>query len=168
MNIIVLSNTCKFPYHTKIAKALETIVSSNGSNAQIIDITNKTSLSDLSIQLSALSPETVITLDLAGFELRTLTGECFLNTLPCKVCNIIWGDKSEYKDYLSGKLSLSMLFYDATANDNLLSVKYPYLRYYYPTVRAISITYSNNNETLLQTYETLQDVWMHFIREVLP
>ena len=168
MNIIVLANTSKFPYHTKVAKALETIISSNGPNAQIIDITTKTSLSDLSIQLSALSPETVITLDLAGFEFRTLTGECFLNTLPCKICNIIWGDKTEYKDYLSGKLSLSMLFYDATANDNQLSVKYPYLRYYYPTIRAIPTICSNNNDPLPQTYETLQDVWMHFIREVLP
>ena len=99
--------------------------------------------------LYKLNPDLIISLDLSGFELRTLTGECLLNMLPCKVCNIIWGDKPEYSNYLSGKLSLSMLFYDATGIDNQLPSKYPNMRYY------------------CTTFTTLQDIWDHFTKEVL-
>lgn len=167
MNIIVLSNNRNYPYHTQITKALNTIVSSNGSNAQIIDTSDKTSLSGLSLQLSSHTPEIIITLDLAGFELRTLTGECLLNMLPCKICNIIWGNKPEYKNFLSGKLSLSMLFYDAAGKDNELPAQYPYLRYYYPAAQGISTASNSNNEVAEEVYETLQGMWEHFTKEVL-
>lgn len=164
MNIIVLSNTHKYPYHTQITKALNTIVFSNGSNAHIIDIKNANS-PQFTQQLSSNTPDIIITLDLAGFELRTLTGECLLNMLPCKVCNIIWGDKPEYSKYLSSKLSLSMLFYDATGTDNQLPSKYPNMRYYYPTSRAIPTTTLNDTES--EIIETIQNIWNHFTKEVL-
>lgn len=163
--IIILSNLTKFPYHTQIIKALNTIVLSDMFSAQIMDISGNTPISTLSQQLSATIPDTIITLDLAGFELKTLTGECLLNMLPCKVLNIIWGAKPEYSDYLSRKLSLSMLFYDATGEDNVLSSKYPDMRYYYPTNHAIPTAITNNNDQ--QITETLQKIWTHFKSEVL-
>lgn len=163
MNIIVLSNTYKHPNHTQIIKALDTNASFNGANAHTISIQDANS-SHFTQQLSVNTPDIIITLDLAGFEFRTLTGECLLNMLPCKVCNIIWGDKAEYKDYLSGKLSLSMLFYDATSQDNQLPAKYPNMRYYYPTSKTILSTTFNDTES--EIIETLQNIWNHFIAEV--
>lgn len=164
MNIIVLSDTRKYPYHTTITKALESIVFSNGSNAQIIDIKDANS-SHFTQQLSSNTPDIIMTLDLACFEFRTLTGECILNMLPCKACNILWGDKPEYSKYLSGKLSLSMLFYDATGADNQLPSKYPNMRYYYPTSRVIPTTTLNDTES--EIIETIQNIWNHFTKEVL-
>lgn len=167
MNIIVLSDTLKFPYHNQITKALKTIFSTNGSNAQFIDISIKTPMSELSRQLSSLPADIIITLDLAGFELRTITGECLLNMLPCKVCNILWGDKPEYNKYLTGKLSLSMLFYDATGTDNQLLAKYPDMRYYYPASQAIPCTTDSQPARKPEEIETLQDIMAHFTKEVL-
>lgn len=163
MNIIILSNTLKFPYHNQIIKALNTIVSTNGSSAQVIDISVKTPMSKSSRQLSSLSADIIITLDLAGFELRTLTGECLLNMLPCKVCNILWGDKPEYNKYLTGKLSLSMLFYDATGVDYQLPSKYPNMRYYYPTSKVLDVQSTLEPEML----KILQNIIVHFTKEVL-
>ncbi len=165
--LIILSNTTKFSYHTQITKALNNIISANLFSAHIMDFSDKTPISFISQQLSAESPDHIITLDLAGFELRTLTGECLLNTLPCKVCNIIWGDNPEYSNYLSGKLSLSMLFYDATGSDNQISSKYPNMRYYYPTSKAIPTVSCNNFNTESEDLETLQNIWNHFTKEVL-
>jgi hypothetical protein len=167
MNIIVLSNTLKYPYHTQIIKALNTIFFTNGSNAQIINISDQTPMSELSRQLSSLPADIIITLDLAGFELRTLTGECLLNMLPCKVCNILWGNKSEYDKYLTGKLSLSMLFYDATGTDNQLPSKYPNMRYYYPTAQTISGAIDTQPTHETEVLETLQNTIVHFTKEVL-
>lgn len=167
MNIIVLSSTHNYRYHAEITKALNTIFSTNGSNAQTIDISVKTPMPELNRQLSSCSADILITLDLAGFELRTLTGECLLNMLPCKVCNILWGDKSEYNKYLTGKLSLSMLFYDATGIDNQLPAKYPDMRYYYPTSQAIPCTTDSQPTHKPEVIETLQDIMVHFTKEVL-
>lgn len=163
--IIILSNTNKFPYHKQITKALNNTASSVLSGACIIDISNKSNLSSISEKLSAECPYFIITLDLAGFELRTLTDECLLNMLPCKVCNIIWGNKTEYNTYLNGKLSLSMLFYDATGQDNNLPFLYPNMHYYYPAPKEISTIPSGSFNDV--TEGILQEILIHFKSEVL-
>lgn len=167
MKIIVLTNKHKFPYHIQITKALNDIISANIFSAQTIDISPQTSRSDVTQQLSSAPPDLIITLDLTGFELRTLTGECLLNMLPCKVCNIIWGENAEYSNYLSGKLSLSMLFYDATGIDNRLPSQYPNMRYYYPTAKAIPILSLDKVNGESETLESLQNIWNHFMKEAL-
>mgnify|MGYP003303924565 CR=1 FL=1 len=89
--------------------------------------------------------------------------KCFFNILSAKICNIIWGDKPEYSKVLNGKLSLSMLFYDACGRDNQLFSKYPYLRYYYPTSREITV----NASDFTQSHKILKEIWEHFTKEVL-
>lgn len=166
MEFIILSDTYTYPYHEHIIKALVPLVSAGDSNAQIIDITDKTSLPDISRRLAATSADCILSLDLAGFELRTLTGECLLNMLPCKICNLLWGNKTEYTEYLSGKLSLSMLFYDATGKDNQLPLKYPNMRYYFTTPKAIP-TAPDDAPTDSFMQLTLQDILNRFKEEVL-
>ncbi len=162
MQIIILSNITKYHYHINILQSLKSILPSNDCDISHIDISDKSS-SELSMQLSALSIDYIITLDLAGFELKTLTGECLLNMLPCTILNIIWGDKPQYEAFLSKKLSLSMLFYDATGDNHHLNVKYPYLRFYYPTSDPINPAPENNKQTVI----TLQSVLAHFKEETL-
>lgn len=163
--IIILSNTSRFPYHEQIIKALNNTASSVLPSACIMDISNKSNLSSITEKLSAECPDFIITLDLAGFELRTLTGECLLNMLPCKVCNIIWGNKPEYNAYLNGKISLSMLFYDASGQDNHLPSMYPNLRYYYPTAKPFSTTPSDTPDDI--AVNILQEILIHFKAEIL-
>ena len=88
-----------------------------------------------------------------------------MNILPSKICNIIWGSKPEYENFLNGKLSLSMLFYDATGINHELSCVYPYLRYYYPTIHPIANTQITGSDS--ETIEALKALWNHFIKEVL-
>lgn len=163
--VIILSNINKFPYHEQIIKALNNTASPVLSGALIIDISNKSNFSSVSDKLSSECPDTIITLDLAGFELRTLTGECLLNMLPCKVCNIIWGNKTEYNAYLNGKISLSMIFYDATGQDNHLSSAYPNIHYYYPTDKPVSTISTGILDGA--TVNVLQEILIHFKNEVL-
>ncbi len=163
--MIILSDTSNFPYHEQIIKALNNTAASALSGACIMDISDKNHLSSVSARLSAECPDCIITLDLAGFELRTLTGECLLNMLPCKICNIIWGNKPEYTAYLNGKLSLSMLFYDATGQDNNLPFTYPNMRYYYPAPKAVSTAQSSDFNDI--TVDILQEILTHFKSEIL-
>lgn len=165
--LFILTNTSHHPYHSNILSILSKCTNLKNFNTHIIDINKQSNTSAICQKLSQSSPDLIITLDLAGFELRTVTGECLLNMLPCKTCNIIWGDKPAYKEYLTGKLSLAMLFYDATGKDNQLPAKYSYMRYYYPTSEAIITTQAGSNASESQTVEVLQNIWNHFTKEVL-
>lgn len=163
--VIILSNINKFSYHEQIIKALKNTASPVLSGALITDISDKSNFSSVSDKLSSECPDIIITLDLAGFELRTLTGECLLNMLPCKVCNIIWGNKPEYNAFLNGKISLSMIFYDATGQDNHLLSAYPNMHYYYSTDKPVSTIPSGILDDV--TVNVLQEILTHFKNEVL-
>lgn len=160
----ILVNTKRYPYHRNILSILADHLFPNDTDISIIDL-SQSNISALGQHLDATAPDLVITLDLSGFEIRTYTGECFLNILPSKICNIIWGNKPEYSKYLNGKLSLSMLFYDATGINHELSSVYPYLRYYYSTMYPIASTQINDSAS--ETIEALKALWNHFIKEVL-
>lgn len=162
--LLIITKVKQYEYHHLLLPLLTTNIFSNALCIYTADISKYQS--SISQQLADTNPDLIITLDLAGFELRTLTGECLLNMLPCKICNILWGDKPEYAEYLSGKLSLSMLFYDATGNDNQLPVKYPNMRYYYATPKAIP-TAQDDVLTDSTIQSALQDILNHFKTEVL-
>jgi len=158
----ILCDNCHL-HHAAIIQLLHVTLSTTCDQIGCLDVSATPSL--IMQQLSKFSPDFIITLDLAGFEFKTLTGECFLNTLPCKILNIIWGDKSKYEPYLSKKLSLSMLFYDVTGHDNNLPSKYTNMRYYYPTSKEIVTNqYKRSNNTVL---EVMQEIWTHFKSETL-
>lgn len=158
-SVFIISNISKYPQHATLIKLL----TNNITQSHHADI-NKTSPSALSQQLSLSSPDIIITLDLAGFELKTLTGECLFNTLPAKILNIIHGDQPEYHTFLSKKLSLSMLFYDMSGQDYQLPDKYKNMRYYYPVSQ---VTSSPTYDSDCNTSQILSDIWNHFKEEVL-
>ena len=158
-SVFIISNISKYPQHATLIKLLTNTI----TQSHHADI-NKTSPSVLSQQLSLSAPDIIITLDLAGFELKTLTGECLFNTLPAKMLNIIHGDQPEYHNYISKKLSLSMLFYDMTGHDHQLPGKYKNMRYYYPISQVAS---SLTCDTDCNTSQILSDIWSHFKEEVL-
>ena len=83
--LFIIVNTTQYAYHKELLSLLETKVFLDFSNIYTIDIDKQQTHSTVSQQLSSTNPNLIITLDLAGFELRTLTGECLLNMLPCKV-----------------------------------------------------------------------------------
>lgn len=164
--IYIIVNTSRYPYHRHLLSILANSIFLDETDISIIDMC-KGEPSSIGQHLSSINIDLLISLDLAGFEIGTFTGECFFNILPCKICNIIWGNKQEYHNYLMGKLSLSMLFYDATGVNHNLSSIYPYLRYYYPTIAPISHSKSSilgNDNT---TTQILNTIWSHFLREAL-
>ena len=74
--------------------------------------------------------------------------------LTSKNLNLIWGDKPEYAEYLNKKISLSMIFYDATGKDHGLTKKYPNMLYY-KTI--YELTKDNHS---------FKQIWDDFITEV--
>lgn len=131
--IIILTNSNKYSYHANTASAICTALPQSGSVITTIDIDDYKFDHECLAKIKELQPDVIVTLDLAGFRFRTQSGENALNMLPSKNLNLVWGDKPEYADYLKKKISLSMIFYDATGVDHGLSEKYPNMLYYKTT-----------------------------------
>ena len=89
MNITILTNTTQYTYHNIIAETIQNLLYNSGNTVFVLDIHSE-KYDHLCLQrLNNFSPQIVITLDLAGFNFRTQTGENALNMLSTKNLNII-------------------------------------------------------------------------------
>ncbi len=130
LTIAILIAPTVYPYHTAISAIIKSALGDDKHTISIIDI-NAYKFDHLCLkEIENLHPDVLITLDLSGFVFRTQTGENALNMLYTKNLNLIWGNKPEYSPFLVKKLSLSMLFYDATGTDHHLPAHYPNMLYY--------------------------------------
>lgn len=156
LNIVILTNQTKYTYHSEIASMIHTYLTQNHHNISILDIDDYKYDHECLTKIKELQPDVIVTLDLAGFRFRTQSGENALNMLTSKNLNLIWGDKPEYAKYLDKKISLSMIFYDATGKDHGLPEKYLNMLYY----KAIC--------ALTKDVESFQRMWEDFLYEIHP
>ena len=166
MNITILTNKNQYPYHNIIAGLIFDLLNKSDNTVSVLDIHSE-KYDYLCLQkLNKFSPQVLITLDLAGFHFRTQTGENALNMLTAKNLNILWGNKKEYAPLLSKKISLSMLFYDASGKDHSLSQYYPNLEYYKFSEQFLletdAKTYSNTEKNFFHIWEDFMKEALHF------
>ncbi len=85
---------------------------------------------DIIGEIKVQRPEVLITVDLPGFEQRTLTDNISYNLLDCKQLHFLLHENLRNESYLAGQLSIAMFFYCAgDALYNRLAQRYPYLPY---------------------------------------
>lgn len=152
-NITLIFDTCKYPYHNNISNLINHCLSYKDYIINKVDLGNPNiNQSKLNSILFDSDIDFLITLDLSGFNLRTQTGECAMNLLYSKNLNIIWGNSKDYVPYLSKKISMSMVFYDVSGNNNYMPTHYPNMlfynygpQYFLPQYENISVNSSNFN-----------------------
>lgn len=159
--ILIVTNTISYPDHASLSRMLCTVLTASGDVTTTIDMNSFAYDHQCFSAIQDFQPTVLITLDLAGFRLRTQSGECALNILHCKCLNFIWGNKPEYKTYLQGKLSLSMLFYDVSGEDHNLPKEYPNMLYYHPSFTLLP----SDPEPAMQN--AFMKIWQDFSSEVL-
>lgn len=153
-NIVILTNKTEYPYHTEVASMINNFLSTDYSGITTLDINDYKYDQECLSKIKELQPDVIVTLDLAGFRFRTQSGENALNMLTSKNLNLVWGDKPEYAEYLNKKISLSMIFYDATGVDHKLMEKYPNMLYY------------KAKWALTKDMKSFQEIWDDFACEV--
>lgn len=164
MNVTILTNQTQYPYHSPIAYLIQNLLNKPNYTLSILDI-NSEKYDHLCLKkLKELSPQILITLDLAGFNFRTQAGENALNMLTTKNLNLVWGNKAEYSSLLLKKISLSMLFYDATGKDNCFLQQYPNLQYYKTSGQFYIDTTAKTN---MDNEKAFLYIWEDFKKEAL-
>lgn len=162
-HIVILTNYTTYPYHQSIATMISSILSDAGYSVQSLDISYTRYAHQCFAKLTAMEPDILITLDLAGFHFRTLTGENALNMLYTKNLNLVWGNRPEYADFLNKKVSLSMLFYDAAGRDCQLPTFFPNVLYY----KARPDFTLHQTQCLSTDSEHFINIWKDFMAEIL-
>ena len=66
---------------------------------------------DIISEIKARRPDVLITVDLVGFEQRTLTDNISYNLLDCKQLHLLLHENPRNESYLAGQLSIAMFFY---------------------------------------------------------
>ena len=165
LNIIILINPTRYSYHTNVCHMIQSTLQADNHAVSILDInTYKHDYECLNI-IKELQPDVLITLDLSGFRFRTQAGETALNMLLTKNLNLVWGNKAEYASFFNKKISLSMLFYDATGTDHRLMTLYPNLPYYKALGPISCSTVSKSNAVINK--EHFQEIWTDFLKNIL-
>ena len=159
-NITLIVNTIKYPYHSNISDLINYCLSNEDYIVNTIDLGNPDiNNSKLNSLLFDSEIDFLITLDLSGFDLRTQTGECALNLLYSKNLNIIWGDSKDYDIYLSKKLSMSMVFYDASGDNNYMPTYYPNMLFFNYGVQYFLPQYEN----ISVNAPRFNNIWTNFL-----
>lgn len=172
MNIAILTNPRQYPYHISISQMINATLIKHAHSVYLLDIDSEKYDYQCLAKLNAFEPDVIITLDLAGFRFRTQSGENALNMLFTKNLNILWGNRPEYEPLLNGKISLSMLFYDASGTDNGLPLLYPNMLYYkvmkpLPVFSAPGSKASPELSGDSESTTAFLNIWYDFLKEVL-
>lgn len=160
--IVLLINSSRYSYHTAVSSMIASCLRECQQHFYILDTNSEAYDHRCLAKIKKANPDILLTLDLAGFHIRTQAGENALNMLPTKNLNLVWGNKPEYAALLHKKISLSMLFYDVTGIDHHLPALYPDLLYY-KVLGAIPPEAPDSP----QAREAFAQIWADFIREVL-
>ncbi|MCM1160234.1 MAG: hypothetical protein NC412_03330 [Roseburia sp.] len=172
MNIAILTNPKQYPYHISISQMINTILTEHAHSIYLLDINSEKYDYQCLAKLNAFEPDVIITLDLAGFRFRTQSEESALNMLFTKNLNILWGNKPEYQPLLNRKISLSMLFYDASGTDYGLPLLYPNMLYY-KAAKPLPVFSASNGEASPdisrdpESAAAFLEIWHDFLKEAL-
>lgn len=173
--IVLLTNVSQYPYHKSLQAMLVSFFSNRQDTLHCLDIRSTKYPHQCLARLTSLSPDILITLDLAGFHFRTQTGENALNMLYTKNLNLLWGNRPQYGEFLQKKISLSMLFYDITGQDHQIPVHYPNVLYYkaHPDFSlfidapaSMKSPIALSNDTTMNAAH-FQNIWNDFVQEAL-
>lgn len=126
-NTAIIIHTSQYPSHTDIAGMLVNTLSVFGVSCTVIDIGDGDALHKQFGRIKSQSPQLIISLDMAGTEMRTESGRLAYNQLPCRMAYFLLQPLDTYScDRLNQPFNFSMFFFTAGQSDAaLLAERYP-------------------------------------------
>ncbi len=110
-NIIITVTSSPYNYQILCAKHLENILLQMGYNAKILLISSDDTLGQVKQSLTQLSPNLVITFDMAGFTTELQEDNLFINRLFCPFINFIFNTPIYMSKMLSRRMNFTFSFY---------------------------------------------------------
>lgn len=112
----IVINTKKYKYHSYMADLLETAASEYGE-VQVFDMAQGKPLHEKYYALAESGCELLLTLDCAGFELRTENDTLSYNNFGCRMAHILLRSIQEYREELRQQMNFSMFVFSMKEGD---------------------------------------------------
>ena len=106
MKLVYLINTKEYKYHKNMIEDFSSVIPGD-----ILDMSDGTAKGSRYEEIRALDPDIVITFDLSGFELRTVSDTLSLNSIYARMAHILFHSTDHYGNLLKARQNLSMFTY---------------------------------------------------------
>lgn len=133
MKILLIIDTKLNSYHSEVyadfENALVNYFEDKGDNSlEVIDIGIDMAEHEMFDYILKASPDLIITIDFAGFNMKTTGGAISYNCIPCRMAHVLLRKRESYSDYLTYSQNFSMFTYIPRDEDiNLWTEKYPWI-----------------------------------------
>lgn len=129
MKILIVYNSQKYKYHEKTVETILAVAMKQFGKDTVVDKLDMSSdcpLHELFYRIRDNGAQLIITLDLAGFELRTENDSISLNGIHSRIVNILLKGSDSFAGELKCRQNLSMYTYiPARENHEAVSRRYP-------------------------------------------
>lgn len=112
MKILYLINSAGFNYHKSLIDDFTFVTGGN-----VIDMSDGKSLGDRYYEIEGCNADVIITFDLAGHVLRTVSGTLSLNNIYARMAHILFQNADSYGADLRARQNLSMFTYVVNGTD---------------------------------------------------
>ena len=161
MNIIYLIDSKEYNYHKSLAD-----VFSGVTGGTVIDMGDGTNLGMRYYEIEKLSPDVIITFDLAGHLLRTGNDSLSLNNIYARSAHILFHKPEHYGRNLKARQNLSMFTYIPNGGDaEAVRAEYPEV----PNIEEfVPISYKPaDDKERKENIENIKRWWDDFRREAM-
>lgn len=111
MKIAIVVNNQKYPYHQNIICLLRKCSLGKENTTEVIDMSEKIPLHEKYYKIIESGCNFLISLDCAGFELRTELETLSYNNLGCRVAHLILQNINEFTEELGQQMNFSMFLF---------------------------------------------------------
>jgi len=161
MTIVYLIDSKKYNYHKSLANDFVSV-----TGGSIVDMGDETNPGSRYYEIEGMSPDVVITFDLAGHILRTGSDSLSLNNIYARFAHILFHKTDHYGRALKARQNLSMFtFIPNGENVEIVKSNCPEV----PNIKEfVSISYkpSDDREREINT-ENIKCWWDDFKREAM-
>lgn len=140
VKILLVINTKKNVYHAHIAELLETeLVTGKGYQVSRIDMGMGLPLHEKENAIRREQAQLIVTLDLAGFELRNTLECASYNVMSCRMAHLLLGQYQEYRQWLDEPMNFSMFFFGGEVLCKQIQQKHPLIEHVLPAEQLTGI-----------------------------
>lgn len=158
----IVINTKKYTYHSYLAALFETAASAHGE-VKVFDMAETKPLHEKYYALAESGCNLLLTLDCAGFELRTENDTLSYNNFGCRMAHILLRSMQEYREELRQQMNFSMFVFSVKEEDvRSIKDRYPNI----PNIELFpQIDYKEKSEETKKISERIIKEWFLYLLE---
>ena len=156
MKVVIVYDGQKWQEHLQFSCILRQICEEEGYEVALVDLANIQAGYEKKKMIVSHKPDLLVTLDLAGFEMRTLAEKATYNVMPYRMAHILLHKYAEYQtEWLEDDMNFSMFFYAAEQTATDIMRNHPSIEKVIPLCLDVTTKWVQDQTVLQQLADTI-------------